>query len=61
LDIQTKVPEKSEEFQSEELIISRFHFFDICGGIVWRDFVSTLIVMIRSKLAIRKLMKQLEK
>ena len=61
LDIQTKVPEKIEEFESEEMFVSRFYFYDICGGIVWRDFVSVVVTMIRSKIAIRKMMKEIEK
>lgn len=61
LDIQTKVPEKIEEFESEEMFISRFYFYEICGGIVWWDFISVVVTMIRSKLAIRKMLKEIEK
>jgi len=42
LDIKTKVPEKSEEFESHEFFISRFHFYNIFGGVIWRDFVLLL-------------------
>ncbi len=59
-DVQLKPCGFKEEIETEELVISRYSLFNIFGSVIVKDMCSTLNTFVRTKFAIRKLMKELD-
>lgn len=59
-DIKLKPGMIDKDFESEEYNVSRLQLYNMFGGIFLKDIIHCLIVFVRAKLAIRKMMKQLD-